>query len=269
MKSSVNIRFFRNGSVLVRISFVPYKYVLIYMCPVKDTYYIRIRKCAQQLEYMKVRRTMKNEVCCALFTVHQFPWGSGNVLFFCSPYPQASQVCRDRSSALNCWDTPWTAILCDFIVCDYVISIWCTDSPVKISELFRKEAALISAENFRSEQLLIADKPAWHLRDLQCWSTLLLSKRSFQPKFCIIWLWEALTSRRRSPWELSSFVPWFVPSAFRDVSGKDPEWLWINGFRRNSSSQETAPKMQFSVLQNFWDSFFVTIPSLFSETWVI
>ena len=73
MKSSVNIRLFRNGSVLVRNSLVPYKYVPIYMCIVKDTYYIRIRICAQQLKHMKIRRKMKNEVCCVLFTVHQIP----------------------------------------------------------------------------------------------------------------------------------------------------------------------------------------------------
>ena len=73
MKSSVNIRLFRNGSVLVRISLVPYKYVPRYMCIVKDTYYVRIRICAQQLKHMKIRRKMKNEVCSVLFTVHQFP----------------------------------------------------------------------------------------------------------------------------------------------------------------------------------------------------
>ena len=38
--------------------------------------------------------------------------------------------------------------------------------------------------------------------------------------------------------------------AFRDVSGADPERPWINGFRKNSSSQERAPKMRFSVLLN-------------------
>ena len=73
MKSSVIIYLFRNGSVLVRISLVPYKYVPIYMFIVKDTYYIGIRICAQQLKYMKIRKKMKNEVCCVLFTVHQFP----------------------------------------------------------------------------------------------------------------------------------------------------------------------------------------------------
>ena len=62
MKSSVKIRLFRNGSILDRISLVPFKYVPIYMCIVKDTFSIRIRKCAQQFKYMKIRRKMKNEV---------------------------------------------------------------------------------------------------------------------------------------------------------------------------------------------------------------
>ena len=48
----MNTRLFRGGSVLVRISFVPYKYVPIYMCIVKGTFYIRIRIYAQQLKYM-------------------------------------------------------------------------------------------------------------------------------------------------------------------------------------------------------------------------
>ena len=73
MKISVNIRLFRNGSVFFRLSLVPYKYVPIYMCIVKDTSYIRICIGAQQLKYMKIRKKMKNEVCCVLFTVHQFP----------------------------------------------------------------------------------------------------------------------------------------------------------------------------------------------------
>ena len=48
----MNTCLFRIGSVLARISFVPYKYVPIYMCIFKDTYYIRIRIYAQQLKYM-------------------------------------------------------------------------------------------------------------------------------------------------------------------------------------------------------------------------
>ena len=39
---------FRSASVLVRISLVPYKYVPINMCIVRDKYYIRIRIYAQQ-----------------------------------------------------------------------------------------------------------------------------------------------------------------------------------------------------------------------------
>ena len=69
----MNIRLFRNGSVSVRISLVQYIYVHIYMCIANDMYYLRIRICAQQLEYMKIRRKMKNEVCCVLFAVRQFP----------------------------------------------------------------------------------------------------------------------------------------------------------------------------------------------------
>ena len=46
----MNTRLFRNGSVLVRITLVPYKYVPIYMCIVEDKYYIRIRIYGQQLK---------------------------------------------------------------------------------------------------------------------------------------------------------------------------------------------------------------------------
>ena len=42
-------RLFRNGSVLVRISLVPYKKVPLYMCIDMDTYYIPIRIYARQL----------------------------------------------------------------------------------------------------------------------------------------------------------------------------------------------------------------------------
>ena len=46
----MNTCVFRSGSVLVRISLIPYKYVPIYMCIGRDTYYIRIRIYAQQLK---------------------------------------------------------------------------------------------------------------------------------------------------------------------------------------------------------------------------
>ena len=50
----MNTRLFRSGSVLVRISLVPYKNVPIYTCIVKDMYYIPIRIYAKQLKYMIV-----------------------------------------------------------------------------------------------------------------------------------------------------------------------------------------------------------------------
>ena len=46
----MNTCLFRSGSVLVRISLVPYKYVPIYLCIGRDMSYIRIRIYAQQLK---------------------------------------------------------------------------------------------------------------------------------------------------------------------------------------------------------------------------
>ena len=48
----MNTHLFRSGSVLVQISLVPYKYVPVYMCIGRDTYYIRTRIYAQKLKYM-------------------------------------------------------------------------------------------------------------------------------------------------------------------------------------------------------------------------
>ena len=42
--------------------------------------------------------------------------------------------------------------------------------------------------------------------------------------------------RLRITLESSSFVPWLVPKVFPGVSGAYPEWPWIIGFKRNSSS---------------------------------
>ena len=46
----MNTRLLRSGSVVVGTILVPYKYVPIYMCIVKDTYYKRIRIQAQHLK---------------------------------------------------------------------------------------------------------------------------------------------------------------------------------------------------------------------------
>ena len=72
-----------------------------------------------------------------------------------------------------------------------------------------------------------------------------------------------------SLWESSSFVPCFVPNAFRDVSGAVSEWPWTSGFMRKSSRRDKAPNMRLCVLLNSCDNFFVTLPSISSETWVM
>ena len=97
----------------------------------------------------------------------------------------------------------------------------------------------------------------------------LLSWPSSGPELCIVWLWNMPASGWGSLWESSSCVPWFVPYAFRDVSRAVPYWPWISGFMRKSSRRDSAPKKRFFVFLNSWDNFFVTLPSISSETWVM
>ena len=52
-------------------------------------------------------------------------------------------------------------------------------------------------------------------------------------------------------------------------SGAVPEWPWISGLMRKSSSSASAPSMRFSVLLNSCDNFLVILPSISSETWVM
>ena len=56
---------------------------------------------------------------------------------------------------------------------------------------------------------------------------------------------------------------------FRDVAGTIPEQTRECGFWKNSSSLDKARKMRLPVLLNSWDNFFVTLPSIFSDNWVI
>ena len=51
--------------------------------------------------------------------------------------------------------------------------------------------------------------------------------------------------------------------------GTSPEWPCISGFKRESSRRDNAPNTRFSVLLNSWDNFFVTLPSISSENWVM
>ena len=89
------------------------------------------------------------------------------------------------------------------------------------------------------------------------------------PKFCVVWLRKMPAAGWGSLRESSSFVPRFSTFVFRNVPGTVPECVRICGFRRNSSNLDRAPKIRDSVLLNSWDSFFVTLPSISSETCVI
>ena len=85
------------------------------------------------------------------------------------------------------------------------------------------------------------------------------------PAFCVVWLLKLPASGWGSHWESSSFVPWIVPYAFRDVSGEVEEWTWISGFMRKSSRKDRASKMQFSVQLNSWDKFLWLYPQFLWE----
>ena len=94
-------------------------------------------------------------------------------------------------------------------------------------------------------------------------------RKHHQPDFSVVWLWETPASGWGSIWESSSFAPWFVCNVFWNVAGVVPEWPGISGFRRKSSRRDSAPIMRLFVLLNSWDNFFVTPPSVSSETWVM
>ena len=61
----------------------------------------------------------------------------------------------------------------------------------------------------------------------------------------------------------------FSELLFLDVPGTATQQVRLCGFRRNSSSLDKAPKMRDSVQLSSWESFSVTLPSIFSETRVI
>ena len=84
--------------------------------------------------------------------------------------------------------------------------------------------------------------------------------------FGVIWPWKEPASGRGSFWEISSFVPWLVFNACRDGSGVVPECPGSSGFIRKSSSRASAPRTQSSVPLNSFDSLFMTLPSISSET---
>ena len=80
------------------------------------------------------------------------------------------------------------------------------------------------------------------------------------------------TDRQRTPLQdgdHSGNDPQLAPVFLRRCSGTVPESVRICGFKRNSSVQDSAPKMQDSVLMNSWDVFLVTLPSIASEPCVL
>ena len=80
---------------------------------------------------------------------------------------------------------------------------------------------------------------------------------------------ENSTSGWGSFWERSLLGSWFSTSAFRNVPGTVRENDRICGFKRSSPYLDRAPRMRDCVLLNSWDSLFVTLPSISSETCAI
>ena len=101
------------------------------------------------------------------------------------------------------------------------------------------------------------------------WTPVTMSWPTSGPEFCVVWLRKRPASGWGSLCGWSSFVPWFFTFVFRNVSGTVPEGVRICRFKRKSFNLDSPPKMQDSVLLNSWDSFLVTLPSIFSETCVI
>ena len=92
---------------------------------------------------------------------------------------------------------------------------------------------------------------------------------SSEQQSCGDWFRGTITSGWKSIWKGSSVGSWFSLLGIRDVSGSNPEWTRTCRSRRNSSSLKTAAEMRLSVLLNSWDNFFVTLPSIVSDTWVV
>ena len=94
---------------------------------------------------------------------------------------------------------------------------------------------------------------------------------------CFLWIWilglsgpvdEGIYLRTKIIlW--SPVGTWFPTFMFRDVPGTITDCTGTCGFRRNSSSLDRAPGIRLPVLLNSWDNFFVTLPFISCDTWVI
>ena len=56
-----------------------------------------------------------------------------------------------------------------------------------------------------------------------------------------------------------------IPGCLRNGSAEHR----TSGFRENSSNLDRAPKIRLSVTLKSWDKFFLTLPSISTDTWVI
>ena len=81
------------------------------------------------------------------------------------------------------------------------------------------------------------------------------------------WWEENLTSGQGSSEERFQVISRFSELLILDVPGTATEQVRTCGFRRNSSSFDSAPKIRDSVLLNSFQSFLVILPPISSETW--
>ena len=79
----------------------------------------------------------------------------------------------------------------------------------------------------------------------------------------------AALSRQKSFCEGSPVGSWFSKFMFRDVRKTVPDCTQTCDFRRNRSSLDRSPRFRLSVLLKSRDKFFVTLPFVFTDTWVI
>ena len=80
-------------------------------------------------------------------------------------------------------------------------------------------------------------------------------------KFLNDWIRDTPISGWDSFCERSSFLSWFSPFEFRDITRTMPEWTRPCGCRKSSSGVGRAAILWLFILRYSWDSFFVTLTS--------
>ena len=106
------------------------------------------------------------------------------------------------------------------------------NNPVDVSETFSADQHWFRIVSDLFQRCSLPENLSTAIIEL--W-TALMSWPTSGPEFCVVWLLKMAASGWGSIWESSSFLPWLVLNAFRDVSGAVPEWPWISGLMRKSS----------------------------------